>query len=65
MCKFYYDSEKYLPTFHSLKNHFIRIHGEKNYACKKCSRSFSIKSEMERHEEKYWQFILFYFFHNY
>lgn len=51
MCKFYYDSEKYLPTFHSLKNHFIRIHGEKNYACKKCSRSFSIKSEMERHEE--------------
>lgn len=50
-CKFYFGSDKYLPTFHSLKNHFIRIHGVKTFSCSKCQRSFSIKSEMERHEE--------------
>lgn len=43
---------RHLPTFHSLKVHFIRIHGEKPYACCKCSRKFSIKSEMSRHQEK-------------
>lgn len=50
-CKFHYGSDRYLPTFHSLKNHFIRIHGTKSYACSKCDRPFSIKSEMERHED--------------
>lgn len=49
-CKFYNGSDRYLPTFHSLKNHFIRMHGEKSYPCSKCKKAFSIKSEMERHE---------------
>ena len=44
---------RYLPSFHSLKIHFIRIHGEKMFSCSKCSRKFSIKSEMCRHEEKF------------
>jgi hypothetical protein len=54
-CKYNYkigNGARYLPTFHSLKIHYIRIHGEKTYSCSKCSRKFSIKSEMCRHEEK-------------
>lgn len=51
-CKFVIGSDRSLPTFHSLKNHFIRIHGERSYACSKCKRSFSIRSEMERHEDR-------------
>lgn len=50
-CKFYFGNEHYLPTFHSLKNHFIRMHGNKTYSCTKCNRSFAIKSEMQRHAE--------------
>ena len=46
-------STKFLPTFHSLKNHFIRMHGNKEFKCANCSKKFSIKSEMERHESKY------------
>lgn len=46
------NGERYLPTFHSLKVHYIRIHGKKTYECSKCSRKFSIKSEMCRHEER-------------
>lgn len=51
-CKFYYGNKlnKYLPSFHSLKVHFLRIHGNKSYKCSKCEKSFSIKSERERHE---------------
>lgn len=45
-------SERSLPTFHSLKNHFIRMHGVKKYKCERCLKSFSIKSEMERHEQR-------------
>jgi hypothetical protein len=53
-CKFSIinDKQRFLPTFHSLKNHYIRIHGNKKFKCSKCSKSFSIKSEMERHETK-------------
>ena len=55
-CKFNMNSakNKNLPTFHSLKNHFIRVHGEKHYACSKpqCHRKFAIKSEMKRHEKR-------------
>lgn len=51
-CKFYFGSEHSLPTFHSLKNHFIRMHGTKSYSCAKCSKNFAIKSEFQRHVEK-------------
>ena len=52
-CKFSLDQiEKSLPTFHSLKNHFIRIHGNKEHCCLVCNKGFSIKSEKERHEFK-------------
>ena len=51
-CKFFFGNEHSLPTFHSLKNHFIRMHGNKTYCCSKCNRSFAIKSEMQRHAEK-------------
>ncbi|CAF1063295.1 unnamed protein product [Brachionus calyciflorus] len=47
-CK--YNGERFLPTFHSLKNHFIRMHAAKSFKCVKCYKEFSIKSEMERHE---------------
>ena len=56
-CKFNKNSanNKSLPTFHSLKNHFIRVHGEKRFSCSKnwCEKQFAIKSEMKRHEKKY------------
>jgi hypothetical protein len=56
-CKFHIISSKKqsLPTFHSLKNHFIRIHGEKRYTCPKpqCDKRFAIKSEMKRHEKRF------------
>ena len=52
-CKYGLKGKRTLPTFHSLKVHFIRIHGEKKYACNRCNKNFSIKSEMERHQKKY------------
>ncbi len=51
-CKFYIGSQCYLPTYHSLKNHFIRMHGKKSYNCLKCNKIFAIKSEMRRHADK-------------
>jgi len=55
-CKFNVNSarKRSLPTFHSLKNHYVRIHGARRFYCRKpeCGRKFSIKSEMERHEKK-------------
>ena len=52
-CKFNFnEAKRSLPSFHSLKNHFIRMHGNKKFKCSKCLKSFSIKSEMERHESK-------------
>ena len=49
-CKYNINGDRSLPTFHSLKNHFIRMHGIKSFKCAKCFKEFSIKSEMERHE---------------
>jgi len=56
-CKFHINSAKKhsLPTFHSLKNHFIRIHGERRFSCSKhgCDKQFAIKSEKIRHEIRF------------
>lgn len=57
-CKYGLLGKTSLPTFHSLKVHFIRIHGDKKHSCRRCSKSFSIKSELERHERTYVTYFL-------
>jgi hypothetical protein len=45
-------NSRFMTSYHSLKVHFNRIHGEKTFECNLCKKKFSIKSEMKRHEDK-------------
>jgi hypothetical protein len=42
----------FMTSYHSLKLHFNRIHGEKAFECSLCKKKYSVKSEMKRHEER-------------
>ena len=45
-------THKYFETFHSIKVHFIRVHGNKSFKCAKCDKFFAVKSDFDRHEPK-------------
>ncbi|XP_012226175.2 uncharacterized protein Asciz [Linepithema humile] len=48
-CVYAVNSQRYFSTMKYLKQHYLKVHAEKNYPCNHCSKSFSTKSAKEGH----------------
>ncbi|KAM0726768.1 ATM interactor [Formica fusca] len=48
-CVYAVNSQRYFSSMKYLKQHYLKVHAEKNYACDRCGKSFSIESAREGH----------------
>ncbi|KAL6434678.1 hypothetical protein ACFW04_006188 [Cataglyphis niger] len=48
-CVYAVNSQRYFSSMKYLKQHYLKVHAEKNYACDRCGKSFSIVSAKEGH----------------
>ncbi|XP_015186606.1 PREDICTED: ATM interactor [Polistes dominula] len=48
-CVYAPDSERYFTTMKYLKQHYLKVHAEKTFACTSCAKSFSTEAAKEGH----------------
>ncbi|CAL1679517.1 unnamed protein product [Lasius platythorax] len=48
-CVYAVNSQRYFSTMKYLKQHYLKVHAEKNYTCDRCGRSFSTESTKGGH----------------
>ncbi|KYN19728.1 PREDICTED: protein indeterminate-domain 9 [Trachymyrmex cornetzi] len=48
-CVYAVNSQRYFSTMKYLKQHYLKVHAEKNYACDRCGKSFSTESAKNGH----------------
>ncbi|XP_071566747.1 uncharacterized protein Asciz [Temnothorax nylanderi] len=48
-CVYAVNSHRYFSTMKYLKQHYLKVHAEKNYACDRCGKSFSTESAKKGH----------------
>ncbi|EFN62565.1 Zinc finger protein JACKDAW [Camponotus floridanus] len=48
-CVYAINSQRYFSSMKYLKQHYLKVHAEKNYVCDRCGKSFSTESTKEGH----------------
>ncbi|XP_072742682.1 uncharacterized protein Asciz [Anoplolepis gracilipes] len=48
-CVYALNSQRYFSRMKYLKQHYLKVHAEKNYTCDRCGKSFSTESTKEGH----------------
>ncbi|XP_046814959.1 protein indeterminate-domain 13 [Vespa crabro] len=48
-CVYAPESERYFTTMKYLKQHYLKVHAEKTFACTRCAKSFSTEAAKEGH----------------
>lgn len=48
-CVYTVNSQRYFSTMKYLKQHYLKVHAERNYACDRCGKSFSTESAKVGH----------------
>lgn len=50
-CVYSVDKKKYFKLYKYLKQHFLKVHAEKQFACTNCKKKFSTNAAKEAHEK--------------
>ncbi|XP_067000759.2 serine-rich adhesin for platelets isoform X2 [Anabrus simplex] len=48
-CSYNMNSERFFKNMKYLKQHFLKVHAEKNFSCEKCQKGFSTEAAKKKH----------------
>ncbi|XP_059164401.1 uncharacterized protein LOC131947266 isoform X2 [Physella acuta] len=51
-CIYNSQSQRYCKSLEILRTHYMKMHSEKKFSCKKCGKSFGLERDCQRHEKE-------------